>query len=185
MWTAAAGAVVAGGAFALQPADEQPGSAIPPSGARSAAAVRPALAALERDAARLLDGGVPAFRRRLADLRGVPVVVNQWASWCGPCRYEFPFFQRLAKRYRGRVAFLGVNSQDVRDDAREFLREFPTPFPHYYDEHARVAREFAGGRAWPTTAYYAADGRLARTHPGSYASEGKLEADVRRWALRG
>lgn len=40
-----------------------------------------------------------AFKARLEALRGHPVVVNQWASWCGPCRYEFPFFQKLAGRY--------------------------------------------------------------------------------------
>src|SRR5205807_7873760 len=65
----------------------------------------------------LLDGGVSAFKRQLVALRGHPVVVNQWASWCGPCKFEFPFFQRLAEEYHGQVAFLGVDSQDNRGDA--------------------------------------------------------------------
>jgi thiol-disulfide isomerase/thioredoxin len=145
----------------------------------------PELRALERHANRLLDGGTDAFEARVEGLRGHPVVVNQWASWCGPCRYEFPFFQRLAAKYRGRLAFLGVNSQDSRGEAEEFLEEFPVPFPHFYDEDASVARLFGGGRAWPTTAFYGADGELVKTHLGAYASQATLEQDIRRYALGG
>ncbi|MDP9377323.1 MAG: TlpA family protein disulfide reductase, partial [Actinomycetota bacterium] len=57
--------------------------------------------------------------------------MNQWASWCGPCRYEFPFFATLARRYEGEVAFLGVNSQDSREPALKFLKRQPVPFPHF------------------------------------------------------
>lgn len=136
-------------------------------------------------AGRLLDGGPRSFQRRLRELRGFPVVVNQWATWCGPCRYEFPFFHRLATRYSGRVAFLGVNTQDSRNEAEEFLREFPVPFPHYYDRDTTVARLFGGGRAWPTTAFYDAEGKLAYTHLGGYASQAKLDEDIRRYAFDG
>lgn len=145
----------------------------------------PELRALEREASRLLDGGTDAFEARLTKLRGYPVVVNRWASWCGPCRFEFPFFQRLAAKYAGRVAFLGVNSQDSRADAEAFLREFPVPFRHYYDKDATVARLFGGGRAWPTTAFYNAAGELVKTHLGAYATEAKLDEDIGRYALNG
>jgi cytochrome c biogenesis protein CcmG/thiol:disulfide interchange protein DsbE len=144
--------------------------------------------ALERigaDATRLLDGGADAFRARLASLRGHPVVVNQWASWCGPCQYEFPFFERLARRYADRVGFLGVNSQDSRAAARRFLERHPVPFPHYFDADSSIARVFRGGRAFPTSAFYDADGRLVATHAGAYASESKLDDDIRRYALDG
>jgi cytochrome c biogenesis protein CcmG/thiol:disulfide interchange protein DsbE len=143
------------------------------------------LKAVRAQANRLLDGGPEAFERRLRELRGHPVVVNQWASWCGPCRFEFPFFQRLARKYEGRVAFLGVDSQDARGDAADFLRELPVPFPSYYDKDASIARLFGGGRAWPTTAFYDGDGQLTRTHLGAYASEAKLDEDIRRYALDG
>jgi thiol-disulfide isomerase/thioredoxin len=132
----------------------------------------------------LLDGGPPAFRARLEALRGTPVVINQWASWCGPCRFEFPFFQRLAKRYVGRVAFLGVDSQDSRSGAREFLARFPVPYPQFYDKDASIARVFRAGRAWPTTAFYDAHGTLVLTHAGAYANEATLDEDIRRYALR-
>ena len=143
------------------------------------------LALLKADANRLLDGGPDAFKARLASLRGHPVVVNQWASWCGPCQYEFPFFQKLANRYEGRVAFLGVDSRDSRDDAAAFLKRHPVPYPHYYDEDASIARVFRGGRAWPTTAFYDKDGRLVFTHQGAYASEAKLDEEIRKYGLDG
>lgn len=144
-----------------------------------------ALPSLRRQANQLLDGGVDAFRARLAGLRGNPVVVNQWASWCGPCRYEFPFFASLARRYEGRVGFLGVNSQDSTEAARAFLERYPVPFPHFSDPEGQIARVFRGGRAFPTTAFYGADGELVFTHVGSYATEDKLDEDIRRYVLDG
>jgi thiol-disulfide isomerase/thioredoxin len=153
--------------------------------AGSAPAGADALPAIRRDANQLLDGGPQAFRARLAGLRGHPVVVNQWASWCGPCRYEFPFFAALARRYEGRVAFLGVNSNDNNKAATDFLKRHPVPFPHFTDPKGRVARVFKGGRAFPTTAFYAADGPLVFTHAGSYANQKKLDDDIRRYVLDG
>ena len=97
--------------------------------------------------ARLVDGGLDAFETKLATLRGRPVVVNQWASWCGPCRYEFPFLASQAKRLRGRVEFIGVNAQDNREDAESFLAKNPTGFPHFYDDDLGIVRSFRGGRA--------------------------------------
>ncbi|UTI63978.1 TlpA family protein disulfide reductase [Paraconexibacter antarcticus] len=146
---------------------------------------RVALERLRAQADQLLDGGPTAFGARLASLRGVPVVVNQWASWCGPCRFEFPSFQHLSARYRGRVAFLGVDAKDSRADAAAFLKKFPVPYPHFYDENGSVARTFGGGRAWPTTAFFAAGGKLAFTHVGAYADEAALNADIVRYALHG
>ena len=72
----------------------------------------PQLAAIRSQANQLLEGGTDAFDARLAQLRGTPVVVNKWASWCGPCRFEFPWFQSLAEKRGGQIAFLGVNSND-------------------------------------------------------------------------
>ncbi len=112
-----------------------------------------ALTGLRHQASQILAGGPKAFRR-LGSLRGYPVVVNQWASWCGPCRSEFPFFQRLAHRYRPRVAFLGVDSNDTRPEAAAFLKQLPVPYPTYSDPGASIARLFHGawrGRPPPST----------------------------------
>jgi cytochrome c biogenesis protein CcmG, thiol:disulfide interchange protein DsbE len=142
----------------------------PPSATANAAPVR------------FLDGGREAFEARIAEERGSPVVVNKWASWCGPCRYEFPFFNRQAKKRRGEVVFLGVNSNDNDDNAEEFLRENPVPFPHFRDPDLEVAASFNGVQAFPTTAFYDKRGELAFVHQGGYASEKKLAEDIDRYA---
>jgi thiol-disulfide isomerase/thioredoxin len=134
------------------------------------------------EANRLLASSPADFRRRVRDARG-PVVVNQWASWCGPCRFEFPMFQKLSERYRGRVTFLGVDAKDNDDDARQFLARYPTPYAHLKDPDAKIARVFRGGRSWPTTAYYDARGRLKYSHQGAYRDEPQLDGDIRRYAL--
>jgi thiol-disulfide isomerase/thioredoxin len=130
-------------------------------------------------------GGAAAFKAHLASLDGTPVVVNQWASWCAPCRQEFPYFRDQARERAGKVAFVGVNSMDSTDDAADFLRESPLPFPQFADPDADVARIFRGGRAWPTTAFYDAGGELVFTHQGAYRSEADLAADIERYAVDG
>jgi len=162
-------------ALALTACGSDPGPAAP---------AKPA-SQLKSEANQIVGGGTAAFKRQLAVLKGTPVVVNQWASWCGPCKYEFPFFARLAARYRGRVAFLGVDSNDNRGSAADFLKQHPTPYPHFFDPTAAIARLIKGGLAWPTTSFYNAAGKLTATHPGGYATEAKLEEDLRAHALRG
>lgn len=90
-----------------------------------------------------------------------------------------------ARKYSSRIAFLGVDSQDNRGNAAAFLKKSPVPYPHYFDPNGSVARVFRGGRAFPTTVFYDSSGKLVYTHIGAYATEAKLEHDVRRYALRG
>lgn len=140
------------------------------------------IAALHRQANELLGGGADAFRARLAELRGLPVVVNKWASWCPPCRAEFPFFQRQALKRAKTVAFVGVNSNDNSDDARRFLDDFPVPYPSYEDPDLGVARVFKGHLAFPTTAFYDSTGELVYVKQGGYADEAGLAEDIDRYA---
>jgi cytochrome c biogenesis protein CcmG/thiol:disulfide interchange protein DsbE len=140
---------------------------------------------LSSEGGRLVGGGTDAFLAQVRKLKGTPIVVNQWASWCGPCKFEFPFFRALAGKYEGKVAFLGVNSNDSRSEAEEFLKENPVPFPSYYDPDVKIAREFKGGIAWPTTAFFDRRGMVVETHAGAYASQAKLEEDIREYALGG
>jgi cytochrome c biogenesis protein CcmG/thiol:disulfide interchange protein DsbE len=143
------------------------------------------LAALYAQPNRLLGGGTDAFDSRLAKLRGYPVVVNQWGSWCGPCREEFPWFQRLSARYGKRVAFIGVDSQDSDDAAGTFLHEFPLPYPSYTDPDQAIGRRLEAGRGLPDTSFFDARGRLVFTRQGAYANQGDLAADIRRYAGAG
>jgi thiol-disulfide isomerase/thioredoxin len=144
----------------------------------------PELAALHEQANELLDGGPRAFKKRLAELRGHPVVVNKWASWCGPCRAEFPHFSRLSVALGKRVAFLGVDSTDNYEDAARFLAKNPVTYPSYKDGDNTIAQVFNGSVAFPTTAFYTAAGKLSFVHQGQYQSEADLRRDIRRYALQ-
>ena len=155
----------------------------PPDYKRLLAGSPAPLAALHKQGDELLPGGTDAYEKRIAALRGYPIVANVWASWCNPCRLEFPALQKLSARYGKRVAFLGVNSEDDADAARTFLGETPVPYPSYSDPHADI-KESIGGRGLPNTAFYNADGTLCYLKLGQYADSGDLEADVRRFALR-
>jgi thiol-disulfide isomerase/thioredoxin len=69
--------------------------------------------------------------------RGSLLVVNFWASWCGPCRAEQPSLNRLARAYRGRgVRFIGINVRESRGAAQSYVEEFKTPYPSLYDQAA-------------------------------------------------
>lgn len=143
------------------------------------------LASLHAQSARLLGGGRDAVRERLAALKGRPVVVNKWASWCGPCRAEFPFFQNVAVERGREIAFLGLNSGDNRGDAAEFLAEFPVPFPSYEDPNERIATDIGAAAAYPVTLFYDAEGERTYVHQGGYASEADLVADIEKYAGAG
>ena len=143
----------------------------------------PQLAAIRSQANQILDGGEDAFDARLTELRGTPVVVNKWASWCGPCRFEFPWFQSLAEKRGGQIAFLGVNSNDSSGSAETFLGELPLPYPSYSDPDLKIAQSLGGPPSFmPTTAFYDRTGKLVFTHSGRYQDESDLVADVNRYA---
>jgi cytochrome c biogenesis protein CcmG/thiol:disulfide interchange protein DsbE len=138
------------------------------------------LAALHSQADDLLAGG--SYAKRIAALRGYPVVVNVWASWCGPCRHEFPVLQKLSARYGKRVAFIGINSQDSGDAASTFLEEAPVPYPSYTDPDGKIAASL-GTTGLPDTAFYDSAGKLVYLNKGPYVDDANLEADVREYAL--
>jgi thiol-disulfide isomerase/thioredoxin len=155
-----------------------------PDYGRALAGSPPPLAALYRQANELLPGGADAYEKRIEALRGYPVVANVWASWCGPCRFEFPTLQKLAARYGKRVAFLGVNSQDSDDAARTFLAEAPIPYPSYTDPDKGLIESLGGIGGLPDTAFYDRAGELVHLQQGAYADNSELEEDVRRYALK-
>jgi thiol-disulfide isomerase/thioredoxin len=140
------------------------------------------LAKLHSQANQLLGGGADAFEARLEELRGYPVVVNKWASWCPPCRAESPYFQTQSIERGKRIGFLGVNGNDNDSDARKFLKQFPVSFPSYKDPDLEVSARMKAVAAFPSTAFYDSKGELAYVKQGSYASEEKLVADIERYA---
>jgi thiol-disulfide isomerase/thioredoxin len=143
------------------------------------------LAALHAQTDHLIGGGVPAYEKRIAALRGYPVVANVWASWCGPCRAEFATLQQLSARYGKRVAFLGINSEDSDDAAKTFLEEAPVPYPSYTDPDGKLADSLGTTVGLPDTAFYDRAGDLVYLKQGQYGNASELEEDVRRYALKG
>jgi cytochrome c biogenesis protein CcmG/thiol:disulfide interchange protein DsbE len=140
------------------------------------------LAALHRQSNRILRGGPPAFDRRLGELKGYPVVINKWASWCRPCRAEFPIFQQVATDRGKEIAFLGLNAEDKRPAAERFLRERPLPYPSYEDPDEDIAQDaLEAGKYFPMTIFVDATGKTAFIKAGEYTSRAKLEADIDRY----
>lgn len=152
---------------------------------RALAGSPPPLAAIHKQADQLLSGGGDAFEARIAALHGYPVVVNFWASWCGPCRFEFPTLQKLSAAYGKRVAFLGVNSQDSDDAAQTFLAEAPVPYPSYTSPDGEIADSVGAHVGLPDTAFYDRAGKLCYLKQGPYSEHEELRADIQRFALAG
>lgn len=171
-----------------QASSENPDAAQEPSAAFDLAAAKEALAGaprplagLHEQANELLPGGREAFRRRLAELRGHPVVVNKWASWCGPCRAEAPVLQSEGVAHGRRVAFLGVDWRDSTADARDFLSRHGMPFPSYEDREGEIADLLELPQNTPVTLFLDERGRRAYLHQGGYRSSADLAADIDRY----
>ena len=94
----------------------------------------------------------------LSELRGTPLVLNFWASWCDPCRAEAKV---LEKAYQGQdgVLFVGLDTQDAREDARDFISQFGLTFPHVRDPGNDTQRAW-GVTGLPETYFIAGGGRV-------------------------
>lgn len=125
----------------------------------------------------LEDTSATEFEGMLVGLRGTPVVVNIWASWCGPCRAEMPLLQRAAERYNGSVVFFGVNSRDDEGPAGAFLRRYKITYPNVFDGSGAI-RQRLELRGFPTTYVFDRTGALQSSLVGGI-TEQTLAAQVR------
>jgi cytochrome c biogenesis protein CcmG, thiol:disulfide interchange protein DsbE len=97
----------------------------------------------------------------LASLRGKPVIVNFWASWCNPCRHEFPLLRKTVKRYRlDELTVVGISYQDIDSDARRFAKEEHATWPLAVDVDGAAAKVY-GVRSVPTTFFVTPEGTIA------------------------
>ena len=160
--------------------------AIHPSDAdvRAALGGAPApLAALHARRDRILPGATKRLRAELAALKGHPVVVNAWASWCGPCNAEAPILQRVALQRGRSVAFLGINAKDNRAAARRFAKRYPMTYPSVEDPDGDAYESLRIGYL-PSTAFIDRTGKVRIVHAGQYTRDADLNADIDRYAVR-
>jgi cytochrome c biogenesis protein CcmG, thiol:disulfide interchange protein DsbE len=155
-----------------------------PAAPAGAAAVQAALAgsppplgALHQQSGRLL-GGLAQLQARLRALRGYPVVMNAWASWCGPCQAEFGLFAAASARYGRQVAFLGADTEDSAGQAQAFLSEHPVSYPSYQASSRTDLSSLAQIIGLPTTIFIDRSGKVVYVHTGQYNSQGTLDQEI-------
>lgn len=113
------------------------------------------------------------FKALLASLKGKPLVVNIWASWCGPCNAEAPGLAAVAREFQGKVQFLGVDILDHLEPARAFVRKYGWPYPSVFDPTGAI-RDDLGFVGQPITILYDASGKEVTSWTGPV-----LEEDLR------
>lgn len=159
-------------------------SSPPPNYAKALKDAPPSLARIYSQGDELLSGGKGAFEKRIRSLRGYPVVVNVWASWCGPCIEEFPVFQKVSAHFGDHVAFMGINTLDSEDGASSLLDRTPVPYPSYIDPDGELKGSFEVA-GLPATVFFDRSGEFIWRKLGPYQKEEELEADIEKFASTG
>jgi cytochrome c biogenesis protein CcmG/thiol:disulfide interchange protein DsbE len=119
----------------------------------------------------------PGHNVSLAALRGKPLVINFWASWCVPCRTEMPLLEQANRAEHGRVRFLGIDANDTPGAARDFLNQVHVTYPVVSDDAANVATQFSLF-GLPTTVFISPSGKIVGR------AIGQLHPDTLRAALK-
>jgi cytochrome c biogenesis protein CcmG/thiol:disulfide interchange protein DsbE len=101
----------------------------------------------------------------LSQFRGQPVVLNFWATWCGPCKMEHPTLEWAAKAYQGKVVMLGIVFEDTEENTRKFLKTHGWSFTQLFDAKSTVAVDY-GVAGVPETYFIGRDGIIK----GKYAA---------------
>ena len=133
---------------------------------------------LPEDRLALPEFDLAKYQALLEELRGTPVVVNFWASWCAPCRIEAPGLARLAEGFEEQVQFLGVNILDDRRSARDFILEFDWQYPSVFDPTGEI-RDGLGYIGQPITVIYDGNGDKTFEWTG-VVSEDQLRREIRK-----
>jgi len=171
-------ALAAVAVFATLRADsnESPAAEPPPGRATEKGIAPPGTAAPDFDLPRLRGPG----RVRLADLKGRPVIVNFWASYCFPCRKEFPLFREAQAKYRADgLQIVGITFRDLTDDARRFAKDQRATWDLVEGgENDPVGRAY-GVRALPQTFFIDRDGVIVARYFGA-PSGATFDEEVRK-----
>lgn len=110
----------------------------------------------------------------LSDFFGKPIVINFWATWCGPCKSELPAFQSLSESYGQDVTFLMVNmtdgARDTVDGVKEFLADNGYTFPVYFDTEQNAATAY-GAYSIPATVFIDTEGMAVNAYLGAMSEQ--------------
>jgi cytochrome c biogenesis protein CcmG, thiol:disulfide interchange protein DsbE len=112
------------------------------------------------------------FHTLLTQLKGTPVLVNIWATWCGPCKDEAPQLSTLAKDYAGKVQFVGVDILDTASAARSWVQTYGWSYPSVSDP-TKAIENGLGYIGQPITIVYDASGAKVLSVAGSFVATGQ------------
>ncbi len=133
--------------------------------------------ALGRELGAKLTPALADQRITLAELKGTPVVLNFWASWCIPCREEAPILERAWEKARSRgVLFVGLNMQDLTTDANAFLRQYNNTYLNIRDQGSDTAHSW-GVTGVPETFFLTPTGKVV-AHVIGVVSSGQLSQGI-------
>lgn len=141
----------------------------------------PALALVHTQMGKVLTTGKSSFGKVLTDLKGYPVVVNVWASWCGPCRMEFPVLGQASLQYGKSVGFIGVSNRDTVEAAQKFVNSHPVGYPSFDDPNGDIATSLGIASGLPATIIFNTKGEKSYVHQGPYEDVPALAADIKRY----
>ena len=141
------------------------------------------LARLDGSKNKFIGDGLDFWNKTMRSLKGTPVVAVQWASWCPSCAAETLILAQGALEYRGRVAFIGINSNDQRPEAKRFLSSYPPEAAQIGDSDGQIVNKISnvGRRGLPRITLISARGRPLFTNLGSYSSYDLLKSDIERY----
>jgi cytochrome c biogenesis protein CcmG/thiol:disulfide interchange protein DsbE len=113
----------------------------------------------------------------LEQFKGRPVVINFWATWCGPCKYEQPVLDLASETYKD-VAFIGIVFEDTEANTRRYLQETGTPYIHLYDPKSTVAVDY-GVSGVPETYFINRQGIIVKKSISPFGSPQEFDQQIR------
>jgi peroxiredoxin len=121
---------------------------------------------------------------RLSELKGQVVMINFWATWCGPCRQEMPLLQQIHAKYEPLgFTMLGVNVEPDSAAAQNWLKDMPVSFPIVFDRKSEVSSSF-GVEAMPSSVLIDREGRVRHVHRGYKPGDEAVYADLVRGLVK-
>ncbi len=122
--------------------------------------------------------GLNGKSKKLSDFNGKPLIINVWASWCGPCRAEMASLERLAQYYNGKeLHVIGVSTDDYRNKAKAFIKQTEITFENFLDSKL-LLENMLGANTIPLTILVSANGRVLKKVRGAYAWDSPKNIDA-------